>query len=328
MKKILISLLLIFAMLISVVGLVGCIDTDTDNGNSSTNSGNSGNTSKTEAEVGDTLTIGDLKVTFESVVEYEDTGDFAIDEADDGYVFVVLNFYIQNVGDDETFNTFYEDSYCDNVAIDTTLLFNYNTDSIFGEIKAGRAKTGHIAYEAPENWNKIEFVYDELFGKDYTFTAYKKNLTTYNPDDNSNSNDTPAPAPTSGTKVGESITIGSFNVSFTSVEEYVDNDEIKIDTPEDGKVFIVLRFSITNNGTDDETFNMFYEDSYCDGLAIDTTILFNCEGDSIFGEIAAGRSRVGYIAYEVDEDWEYIEFMYEALFGDEATFIAYSSDIN
>ena len=117
--------------------------------------------------------------------------------------------------------------------------------------------------------------------------------------------------------VGESIVIDDLTVSMTKVEEYVDSSDFAPDTPDEGYMYVILNFEITNTGSEDGYFNSLYEDSYCDNKAVDTVLLWNHSGDEAWGEVAVGRERSGYIAYELPLDWEKLEMIYSPNFWDE-----------
>lgn len=131
--------------------------------------------------------------------------------------------------------------------------------------------------------------------------------------------------------VGGSLENGTIKMTFNSVEAYVDNDEYPMDTPAEGKMFVILKFTAENIGDEDDYINMFDETSYCDDAAIDpVSILFNYDGETIWGDVAVGKTRSGYIAYEVDQDWQKLEFIWQwDTWDDDATmtFTAYRSDL-
>lgn len=133
-----------------------------------------------ECAVGESIIVENLKVTLKSVNSYVDSNEWVMDVPDEGKCFVVLCFEVENIGDkDEHFNMLYEDSYCDDESIDTTLLFNYDSDEIWGDIAKGKKRVGHIAYEVKEDWSKIEFIYKpNIFDENekYTFIANKSDI--------------------------------------------------------------------------------------------------------------------------------------------------------
>ncbi len=130
--------------------------------------------------------------------------------------------------------------------------------------------------------------------------------------------------------VGESIIIDDLTISLTNVKEYVDDADFAPDTPDEGYMYVILSFEIKNTGEEDDFFNSLYEDSYCDNKAIDTTLLWNYDGDEAWGEVAVGRERSGYVAYELPVDWETLEMIYSPNIWDEDekyTFIINRSDM-
>ena len=161
---------IILAMIMAVACFTGCSMSD-DSG--------SDNSGALECGVGQTLSAGDLEFTFVGVEKYVDKSDWALDNAADGKEFIVFKIKVKNVGDEDGYiNMFYEDSYCDESAIDpVSLLFNYDGDTIWGDVAVGRTREGYVAYEAPIGWEKIEFVYEELFGGNkITLVAYAKDV--------------------------------------------------------------------------------------------------------------------------------------------------------
>jgi hypothetical protein len=132
-------------------------------------------------------------------------------------------------------------------------------------------------------------------------------------------------------RVGETLDRGGIQFTFDRIENYVDTGQFVIDTPEDGYEFIVLWFTVQNTTTEDYFVNMFYEDSYLDGFSITQEfLLFNIDGETIWGNIAAGRGSRGYVAYQVPHDWNEIEFQYSPIFAGQQSkliFVAQPGDI-
>lgn len=121
-------------------------------------------------------------------------------------------------------------------------------------------------------------------------------------------------------KVGETLDYYGLQITFNSVEQYIDNSKYITDKPKDGKMFVLLWFTVNNTRTTDEHINMFYEDSYCDDFSIDPKMMLNVSGTSLWGDVAAGKKSKGYVAYEMDDNWETIEFQYTPeIFGAQST---------
>lgn len=341
MKKLL-SVLLVVVMLVTCLSSCGFLFADSPK-ESADEQGDG------VCKVGESIKCDNIQFTFKSVSIYVDNSAYPLDKAESGKEFVVFEFEAKNVGDaEENINMFYEDSYCDDVAIDPeSLLFNYGSDVLWGNVAAGRVRKGYVAYKAPIGWNKIEFTYKPLLGDKITFVAYNKDI---NRNTNSNNNEKDTTANVTDTeketvteqqntkpvetvcKVGEKITSNNFEFTFVEIEKYVDTSDWVMDTPKEGKEFVILKFKVKNVGTEDGFINMFYEDSYCDDVAIDpVSMLFNYGGDVIWGDVAIGKAREGYVAYELPIGWEKIEFIYDfSLLSDtnnKITFVGYSSDI-
>ena len=116
-------------------------------------------------------------------------------------------------------------------------------------------------------------------------------------------------------KVGETLERGGIQFTFESITKYIDNSDFVFDKPDDGKEFILLWFSVKNTTNEDYYVNMFYEDSYCDDIAVKSTlILVNVAGDTLWGDVANGKIRKGYVAYQLPLDWQTIEFQYKPVF--------------
>ena len=127
---------------------------------------------------------------------------------------------------------------------------------------------------------------------------------------NSNAHTTPGISESTA-RLGETLDYQGLQLTFDSIENYVDNSGFALDKPSDGKLFIVLWFTASNTTGEDLFINMFLEDSYCDDFGIDpVSLLFNIEGAQLWGNVAAGKKSKGYVAYEVPENWETLEFQY------------------
>ncbi len=118
-------------------------------------------------------------------------------------------------------------------------------------------------------------------------------------------------------KPGESVQNSNLKISLTSAKLYdsidVGEEDYSIEiTPDDGKKYLILFFEAENISDEDQYINIFYYDSYLDDTAVDSeTLLTDVEGYSMFtGDIASGKKLKGYVAYQVDPDWEKLEFTY------------------
>ena len=116
-------------------------------------------------------------------------------------------------------------------------------------------------------------------------------------------------------KVGEYVEGDVWRISLLDAKQYNSiDDEYYSEKPEvEGNKFVVLFFEVENISNTDDYFNMFYIESYIDGYSSSTKYLINKPEnyESLTGDVAAGRKLKGYVAYEVDPNWQKIEFSYK-----------------
>lgn len=132
--------------------------------------------------------------------------------------------------------------------------------------------------------------------------------------------------------LGDTVEYDGLKFTLDSVTEYIDTSEYATDKPDAGNIFIMLNFTVSNDSGEDKHINMFYEDSYCDDVSIDPhPILFNAPGDTIWGDIASGKKRKGYVVYQVPSNWDTLEFQYQVVSifssSEKAVFKVSSSDV-
>lgn len=132
--------------------------------------------------------------------------------------------------------------------------------------------------------------------------------------------------------VGSTIEYDGLKITLDSVTKYTDTTAYPLDKPDAGNIYILLNFTVSNDTEEDRNFNLFYEDSYCDDISIDPELmLVNAPGDMVFGEIAAGKKKKGYVGYQVPSNWGTLEFQYQTVSflskTDKAIFKVTSSDV-
>lgn len=118
------------------------------------------------AGIGETLDYNGLKFTLDSAIQYEDTNDFPLDKADEGNIFIVMNFTVSNdTNADGYINMFNEDSYCDDVAIKPeSMMAHVKGETLWGDVAQGKKRKGYIAYQVPTEWQTLEFHYSPDIG--------------------------------------------------------------------------------------------------------------------------------------------------------------------
>lgn len=113
---------------------------------------------------------------------------------------------------------------------------------------------------------------------------------------------------------GNYIEGGNLKISFEMAKQYdeIQQSEYLTAKPAEGKKYLVLFFEIENISSEEQNINMFYHKAYLDDYEIDQkALLVKPEGyDMLSGNLAAGKKLKGYVCYEVDPDWQKLEFTY------------------
>lgn len=101
-----------------------------------------------------------------------------------------------------------------------------------------------------------------------------------------------------------------FNTIKVTAEELKESTGKNYFEPDNGNVFVGVRFTIENTSEEDQTISsLLLFDAYCDGTKCDYSINANCafnEG-TIDGTLAPGKKMTGYFAVEVPKDWKELE---------------------
>jgi hypothetical protein len=110
-----------------------------------------------------------------------------------------------------------------------------------------------------------------------------------------------------GYSIGETISMGDLEHTFHGAR-FAEGDEFM--EPEEGSRWLVVDVEVENQGDDSEAMSSLIMWSLVDSenRSVDVTITGEEQG-SLDGELGAGRSMRGEIAYDVDEDeadWELI----------------------
>lgn len=165
MKK-LISVLLS----ILVIGTFACFALGSGEDKASVSSGDDTNTSapasqseqKLTANVGDTLTTENLKITYTACEDYTGYSQYAAPKS--GYKVIRLSFNVENVGSSDRFISYFDfDCYADDVAMEAYYSVD---DSLSATISAGRKASGCVYFEVPKDAEKIEVEYETDFWTD------------------------------------------------------------------------------------------------------------------------------------------------------------------
>jgi len=108
-------------------------------------------------------------------------------------------------------------------------------------------------------------------------------------------------------KKGEIAELNGVQVTLTDYEESTGSD---FNTPDDGNVFLLAEFEITNNTEKELVISSLLSfDAYADDYVLDFSLsaLIEKDGNQLDGTIAAGKKMKGWIGWEVPKDYQNIE---------------------
>lgn len=104
---------------------------------------------------GETVEVGDLKISYVSCEDYESDNMFVAPK--DGYHFVTCTFEFENTGkSDEYITAFSFDCYADGLSCEQTYI---REDNLTATLSAGRKTSGTVTFEVPDNATVIEVEY-------------------------------------------------------------------------------------------------------------------------------------------------------------------------
>ena len=121
--------------------------------------------------------------------------------------------------------------------------------------------------------------------------------------------------------IGDTLTDGSLSLTLTGAYKYDSIGEgYFVNTPAEGKEYLVLFFDIENISTESEYVSHYDFEGYVDDVACDITgILGDIEGISdLATDLAPGKKVQGFVAFEVDKDWKDFEISYKQIFSDKS----------
>lgn len=92
--------------------------------------------------------------------------------------------------------------------------------------------------------------------------------------------------------------------------DYVESKGSEWNEPQEGKVYVLVEFEISNNSDSDISVSSLLSfDAYADGYATDLSLgaLIDNENEQLDGSIASGMKMRGWVGYEIPEDWKDLE---------------------
>lgn len=112
-------------------------------------------------------------------------------------------------------------------------------------------------------------------------------------------------------KLGDSVELDGVVVSFLDV---IESSGEQFFAPEDGNVFVLCEFEITNNSDEEiSVSSMLSFEAYCDDYACDyslNALMAKGDRDQLDGSVAVGKKMKGVVGYEVPADWTELEVQY------------------
>ena len=251
--------------------------------------------------VGDTVTAGDLKITYAQSGIYTEDNEFM--QPKDGYHYIFLRFVFENISEKSDYSvSFYNfDCFADGYSAEA----HYPEDGLSATLSAGRATTGNIYFEVPNNAQSIEVEYAENIIADKTIVfAYdgeKDSGYVYDA--------TQTKASENAHAVGEIVEAGKLRIQYLSCSEYV-SDNMFIE-PRDGYHYISCEFEFENIGDSDTGVTSWDFDCYANGVDCDGCYI---RDDDLSATLSHGRKVKGTVTFEVPLDASIVEVEYVSNF--------------
>lgn len=129
-------------------------------------------------------------------------------------------------------------------------------------------------------------------------------------------------------KLGDTVELNDIVVHFKDV---IESKGEKFAKPEDGNIFVLCEFEITNNASEELSISsMLSFEAYCDDYACEyslSALMAKGNKDQLDGSVAAGKKMKGVIGYEIPSDWKELEIQFtpDILSSDKIVFTAANS---
>lgn len=252
---------------------------------------------KTEYYVGDVLEYENTRIVYMSSGDYLEGNEFMQPTAGKKYIYLQFAFENTSSSSDTHISSFNFECYADGYAAE---MYYGGSDDLSATLSAGRATTGYIYFEVPQNARVIEVEYEP------NFITEKKIKFIY--EGNRNSGYTQKSNTTSAENVysvGDVVESTYLKISYLSCKEYVSDNMFVV--PAEGYRFISCEFEFENLGTSDEYITSMDFDCYADGI--------NCKGtyirdDDLSATLSSGRKSKGTVTFEVPINATTIEVEY------------------
>jgi hypothetical protein len=110
-------------------------------------------------------------------------------------------------------------------------------------------------------------------------------------------------------KIGQQVKVGSYTVTVhKATYPYTDN----VDTPDSGKAYVLLDVEVANNTGSSQSFSSLMQFGLKDSTNVgyNETILGGVDGQTPDGDIAAGKSVRGPVAFQVPTGTKGLQFSF------------------
>lgn len=121
--------------------------------------------------------------------------------------------------------------------------------------------------------------------------------------------------------INDTLSDGEFKFTLTGAYTYDSIGEgYIIDTPEDGKEYLLFFLDVENISDEDEYISYYDFKGYADDVSCDNVSLFNDVNGvkDLSADLASGKKAQGFVAFEVPKDWQTFELHYKKIFGDKS----------
>lgn len=172
------SIIIGVCILAVVFLLFSCIGMGSSNDSSSSDSASPKASTKSAYAIGETATLDNVNVTLMDVTE--DYGDGMFAKPDEGSVFVICEFYIDNQSNNDiavsSISCF--DAYCDSFTIQQDIVGSSlsSKPQLDGSVAVGKKMDGVIVYQVPTTWSELEINFKPNFWSGKTGKFIAKNV--------------------------------------------------------------------------------------------------------------------------------------------------------
>lgn len=256
----------------------------------------------TTAVVGNEYQVGERSYRINGMTIDKEGIRYAV--PDSGNMFLVVDLTVTNTGDsvqNVSSRLDFDLLDMDGRSMNTASTFYETAGNLNGSLPSGRRISGELAFEIPNDRGdyELEISSGEFLSPEVDYIPITIPGEYLEVSDENEASDTPDPE--------QQLTVG--DLEFVLNEIVIDEAGQRFASPDAGNVFLVLDFTIRNQGNETASFSSrlgftLYDK---DGREQETaSIAYDTDGN-LDGDIRPGRQRSGQVAFEVsaaEEDFE------------------------